>query len=179
VREEVLRCVQRDGGSIMGAAILRFGRTAGLSRPAYVAWRGTDSKILFGAVRFRLRAVCVGRGDMVDEQHKHDFRPEAYREYVWFLARLWMPRDLRRKMDPSDLVQDTLMKAYEKRVQFKGNTSGQYKAWLRRILRRILPDRVREYGRTPEQSAIEVEKSFRRLVAAFRAARWCVTERPG
>ncbi len=57
---------------------------------------------------------------MVDNEPSHDRQPEAYRDYLRLLARMWSPRRLQRKMDASDLVQDALVKAYVKRDQFKG-----------------------------------------------------------
>lgn len=99
---------------------------------------------------------------MVDKEPSHDRRPEAYRDYLRLLARLWMPRRLQRKIDASDLVQDALVKASAKGDQFQGN-SGQYKAWLRRILERTLLDEIRKYERRPEQSVCKVEESSRRL----------------
>ena len=69
---------------------------------------------------------------------QHRFDPEPYRDYLRLLARLWLPRRLQRKMDTSDLVQDALLKAHAKRDQFGANTDGQYKAWLRQILRNTL-----------------------------------------
>jgi RNA polymerase sigma-70 factor (ECF subfamily) len=38
---------------------------------------------------------------------------------------------LRGKLDPSDVVQQTLLEAYEKREQFRGSTEGDWLASLR------------------------------------------------
>jgi RNA polymerase sigma-70 factor (ECF subfamily) len=114
---------------------------------------------------------------MVDKQPTHDCQGEAYRDYLRLLARLWMPRRLHRKMDASDLVQDTLMKAYAKGDQFQGNCSRQYKAWLRVILKRTLLDRIEKYERTPEQSARGVERSSSRLESWIEADQSSPSER--
>ncbi len=45
---------------------------------------------------------------MVSNEPSHDRQPEAYRDYLLLLARMWSPRRLQRKVDASDLVQDAL-----------------------------------------------------------------------
>lgn len=114
---------------------------------------------------------------MVDKEPSHDRRPEAYRDYLRLLARLWMPRRLQRKMDASDLVQDTLMKACAKGDQFRGNSSGQYKAWLRVIVKNTLLDDIEKYDRRPEQSVCEVEQSSRTLERWIEAEQSSPSER--
>jgi RNA polymerase sigma-70 factor (ECF subfamily) len=86
------------------------------------------------------------------------FSPEDYREYLQLFARLWLPKQYRRKMDASDLVQDALFKAHAKKAIFAGNTTRQYKAWLRKILRNHLLDKIKEL-RLPEHSVQAVENA--------------------
>ncbi len=114
---------------------------------------------------------------MVDKQHIHDCQPEAHRDYLRFLARLWMPRGLQRKMDASDLVQDALVKACAKGDQFQGHAGGQYKAWLRVILKRTLLDRIEKYKGTPEESVRKVNESYRRLESWIEADQSSPSER--
>jgi RNA polymerase sigma-70 factor (ECF subfamily) len=70
---------------------------------------------------------------------------EAYRNYLALLARTGIPNSLQGKADPSDLVQDTLVKAIERFDQFRGKTEGELVAWLRQILARNLTDLARRY----------------------------------
>src|SRR5438445_5516614 len=75
---------------------------------------------------------------------------EHYREYLRLLARLQLDPRLWGKLDPSDLVQQTLLRAYEKRDQFRGQTDAEMAAWLRTILANTLADALRQLGRQPE-----------------------------
>ena len=55
---------------------------------------------------------------------------------------------LQEKADPSDLVQETLLKAHQHFEQFRGRTTGEVAAWLRQILARNLTDLARRYHGT-------------------------------
>jgi RNA polymerase sigma-70 factor (ECF subfamily) len=76
-----------------------------------------------------------------------DLVPERFRGYLHALARLHLDPALAAKLDASDLVQQTLLKAYQAREQFRGTTSGEMAAWLRRILARTLADAQRDLHR--------------------------------
>ena len=70
---------------------------------------------------------------------------EGYRDYLHLLARLQLDTRLRGKLDPSDIVQQTLVRAYQKGEQFRGRTAGEEAAWLRRILTNTLIDAARKF----------------------------------
>jgi RNA polymerase sigma-70 factor (ECF subfamily) len=75
-----------------------------------------------------------------------DWTLERYREYLRMLARVRLVRLdplLRSKLDPSDLVQETLYKAVKSRDQFRGKTEGELAAYLRRILANTIADWAR------------------------------------
>jgi RNA polymerase sigma-70 factor (ECF subfamily) len=71
-----------------------------------------------------------------------------YRAWLRLLLRM-QPR-IPKEIDPSDVVQDTLLKAQERRDQYRGTCVNQYEAWLRRILATTLADACRRLGRQPE-----------------------------
>jgi RNA polymerase sigma-70 factor (ECF subfamily) len=71
---------------------------------------------------------------------------ERCSQYLHLLARLQLDARLQGKVDPSDLVQLTLLSAYEKRSQFRGATEAEYLGWLRQILANHLAKTLRRYG---------------------------------
>jgi RNA polymerase sigma-70 factor (ECF subfamily) len=80
---------------------------------------------------------------------------EEFRSYVALLARsYWNPR-LQGKLDPSDVVQQTLVQAWQGRDEFRGQTDAEFRAWLRRILTRCLADFARNYSRDKRAVARE------------------------
>src|SRR5262245_9669919 len=81
---------------------------------------------------------------------------ESYRNYLRFAARLGMGEFLRSKTDPSDLVQETLLRAHRFFDRFRGRTEAELAAWLRQILVRGVSDLARRYravGPPPTRAA--------------------------
>lgn len=70
---------------------------------------------------------------------------EAYRDYLQLLASLSLERKLRSKLDPADVVQQTLLLAHRDRRAFRGTTTEEFAAWLRRILAHCLARAARDY----------------------------------
>src|SRR5690348_2240842 len=61
---------------------------------------------------------------------------ERFRDYLLLLARSQLDRELQPKLDPADVVQETLLKAHQNWHQFQGSSEAELAAWLRAILAR-------------------------------------------
>src|SRR4051812_11001879 len=91
-----------------------------------------------------------------DEPGALDRLLESYRNYLRLVARTGLGAALRSKADPSDLVQETLLKAHHHFDQFQGATELELVAWLRRILARNMADLARRYRASSRRLAHEV-----------------------
>jgi RNA polymerase sigma-70 factor (ECF subfamily) len=72
---------------------------------------------------------------------------ELYRNYLRLVARSLISSALRVKLEPSDLVQETFLKAHREFTQFAGQSEPELVAWLRRILVRSLANQVKHHRR--------------------------------
>jgi len=70
---------------------------------------------------------------------------EKCRSYVNVVARAQVESWMRTKVDASDLVQQTLLEAHRGLPNFRGQTEGEWLAWLRRILSHNAADFIRQY----------------------------------
>jgi RNA polymerase sigma-70 factor (ECF subfamily) len=109
------------------------------------------------------------------EQPEQVARPvEDYRDYLHLLARLQLDPHLQGKIDPSDVVQQTLVKAHQARAQFRGHTDAEQGAWLRRILTNTLIDTARKY-----QRELDLQFSLERIQeSSARLEAWLVSQQP-
>jgi RNA polymerase sigma-70 factor (ECF subfamily) len=86
-----------------------------------------------------------------------------FRAYLRLLAGLQLGPRLRGKVDASDLVQQTLLEAYEKREQFRGSSEEGRLAWLRCILAHNLADILRAFAQ--EKRDVKRERSLEAALA--------------
>jgi RNA polymerase sigma-70 factor (ECF subfamily) len=83
---------------------------------------------------------------------------EPFRSYLEVLARVHLDPRLRGKLDPADVVQQALLRAYAAWPELKNPDRPVLLAWLRRILARTLADVVKHYDR--DRRAVDLERSM-------------------
>lgn len=95
-----------------------------------------------------------------------------FRHSLLLLARTQLGPQLRRKIDESDLVQQTLLEAHQHAGQCLARTSAERFAWLRRILNNNVLDAVRCY--TTGKRAISREVDWEQQIrdSAMRVESW-------
>jgi RNA polymerase sigma-70 factor, ECF subfamily len=128
-----------------------------------------------GALDRRRRSVCIRRDKVNPMGHDLGVKPlESYRGYLLMLARLQMDACLQGVIDPSDVVQETLLRAHRQREQFRGQSDGERAAWLRQILARSMIDSLRKYGKESDRRdrsvELALEQSSCRLEALLAAS---------
>jgi RNA polymerase sigma-70 factor (ECF subfamily) len=77
------------------------------------------------------------------------------RPYLLLLARMYLGDSSRRRLDPSDVVQQTFLQAQRQASQFRGRTAAELAAWLRRILAGTLSDALRAMSRAKRDAGRE------------------------
>jgi RNA polymerase sigma-70 factor (ECF subfamily) len=68
-----------------------------------------------------------------------------FQPWLALVAKLELDTRLRVKLDPSDIVQQTLLEAHQALPSFRGHTEAELVAWLRQILAHVLAHEVRRY----------------------------------
>lgn len=99
---------------------------------------------------------------------------ESFREYLRLLARLQLDARLRGVLDPSDIAQQTLLRAHEKQDQFQGKTDAEQDAWLRAILSNQIADALRRHGRQGGDRQRSLEAALEQSAARLDA--WVASE---
>ncbi len=106
-----------------------------------------------------------------------EFQPvEAYTEYLRLLARLQLAPQLRAKLNPSDVVQQTVLQAHTHRDQFRGRTEDEWVGWLRTILTNVLTTALRAYGRKARDVGREWSIDANLEASASRIEQWLAAE---
>ena len=99
------------------------------------------------------------------------------RPWLQMIADRELPARLRGRIDPSDIVQQTLLKAWQGESDFQGSTHEQRLAWLRTILKNTIRDQNRRLlgsmkrGSGREQLATEMFTEDNPGLSAYATAR--------
>ena len=102
-----------------------------------------------------------------------------FRPYLLILARLRLDDSLRSKVDGSDVVQQTLLEAFEALNDFRGTTELETAAWLRKILARNLADEVRKFRRQKRDVGLEASLQAALDESSARLEDWLACEQRG
>lgn len=84
---------------------------------------------------------------------------EQFRNYLVLLARLQVTGQLRGKIDPADVVQDTFLEAHRHFSTFRGVSEAEVVCWLRQILAGRFANMVRHYFGTQRRD-LRLELNF-------------------
>jgi RNA polymerase sigma-70 factor (ECF subfamily) len=101
------------------------------------------------------------------------FSLTRYREYLLLLARVQMDPRLQGRLDPSDVVQEALLKAHQALAQFRGESEQQLAAWLRSILAHTLANAVRTFGRHEGNGHVSLDATLEE--SSVRLKGWLTT----
>jgi RNA polymerase sigma-70 factor (ECF subfamily) len=104
---------------------------------------------------------------------------DQFRDYLLLLARLQLPGQLRGKLDPSDVVQETLLRAHACQQSFLGRTEAERAAWLRGILSNTLAETVRRYGQQLRDAARERSLDLAVEDSSARVEAWLADDSSG
>jgi RNA polymerase sigma-70 factor (ECF subfamily) len=101
---------------------------------------------------------------------------ERFRPYLRLLARLHLDARLQDKCEPSDVVQEVLLKAVQALNQFRGASEAELAGWLRQILARHLANAIRDRGR--DKRDIRRERSLQAAIdeSSLRLELWLAVE---
>jgi RNA polymerase sigma-70 factor (ECF subfamily) len=101
---------------------------------------------------------------------------EQFRSYLLLLARMHLGRQAGNRIDPSDLVQQTLLDAHRECGQGGGREPGQMAAWLRRILACNLADALRALYRGKRDVSRERSLETELAESSGRLEKWLAAE---
>ena len=88
-------------------------------------------------------------------------RWKRFESYLILLATVQLRREsakvpLLAKVDPEDLVQEVMLRAWQYQNRFQGTTEAEWLAWLRVILANVLTDQVRAYLSDKRDVCLEI-----------------------
>jgi RNA polymerase sigma-70 factor (ECF subfamily) len=103
---------------------------------------------------------------------------ENFRDYLRMLARSQLDPRLRGKLDPSDVVQEVLLKAHQAQDHVTWQAPGQQAAWLRKILANALAEAVRRFVTAGRDIDIECSLEAALAESSAHLERWLASDSP-
>jgi RNA polymerase sigma-70 factor (ECF subfamily) len=91
---------------------------------------------------------------------------ERYRNYLYVVARTQIDLHLSVRASPSDVVQETFLRAARQFQSFRGNSEGELLSWLRRILARSIVNAYAHHVRSRKRD-VRRDRPIRLTSAAF------------
>ena len=101
---------------------------------------------------------------------------DRYRSYLHLLAQAQLHPGVRRQLDPSDIVQQTLLEAHRDQGQFQGQSPEQLAGWLRRILAHNVHNALRDLRAAKRDIAREQPLALER--SGLDVAAWLAADQP-
>jgi len=105
-----------------------------------------------------------------------DHALDRFRSYLLLLAQVRLGPEVRRKLEASDIVQQTLLEAHRDHANFRGQTVAAKVAWLRQILARNLANSIRDLRRGKRDLARERSLENALEESALRLEEWLAAE---
>lgn len=103
---------------------------------------------------------------------------EPYRRYLLVLASVHLAPELRQKLDPADLVQQTLMRAYVAFAELRSTEPAVLLTWLRKVLANELTDAIKHYHRDKRDVKRELAIEAEIDQSASGMANWLAGDEP-
>src|SRR5262249_4363828 len=100
----------------------------------------------------------------------HDL--EGFRNYLGQVAGAGVDPRLQAKLDPSDIVQQTLLEAHKDLAAFRGQGPEALRAWLRQVLARNLANALRDFRRARRDVAREQALDALAAESSARVEAW-------
>lgn len=95
----------------------------------------------------------------------------ACRSFVAVVARVQLHRRLRTKVDPSDLVQQSMLEAHDGFADFQGSSPQDWLAWLKQIVQHNAIDLDKHY-RGAGRRDLRKERSFAMADSSMTRMQW-------
>jgi len=112
---------------------------------------------------------CIGR--LLDKARRGEAESlgqllQVYRNYLTVLASTQLDRRLRRRVNPSDLVQETMLAAHCDFAKFRGCSERELLAWLRQILINCLHHAIETHLKAKKRD-VRRDISVEQVIAAL------------